>query len=100
MIKYKLKENAINIDSIHPMEDYLHSLGINKPQDFILLPPKEDELDPFLLINMDKCVRELHEGFTNNKSFFLQIDSDVDGMTSATIFYRFFKGYYPSSKIT
>ena len=82
------------------MEDYLHSLGINKPQDFILSPPKEDELDPFLLINMDKCVREVHEGFTNNKSFFLQIDSDVDGMTSATIFYRFFKGYYPSSKIT
>lgn len=99
MIKFKLKENAIDVTSEHPMEDYLKSLGINKPEDFILSPPKEDELDPFLLVNMDKCIKELHEGFINNKSFFLQVDSDVDGMTSATIFYRFFKGYYPQANI-
>lgn len=74
MIKFKLKENAIDVTSEHPMEDYLKSLGISKPEDFILPPPKEDELDPFLLVNMDKCIKELHDGFINNKKFFLQVD--------------------------
>lgn len=100
MLNIKLKDNAIATDAIRPMEYYLRSLGIDKPESFMLPPPKEDELDPFLLINMQRCVQELHRGFTTNKKFFLQVDSDVDGITSASIFYRFFKGYYPNCNIT
>lgn len=74
MLNIKLKDNAIAIDAIHPMEYYLRSLGIDKPESFMLPPPKEDELDPFLLINMQRCVQELHKGFTTNKKFFLQVD--------------------------
>ena len=99
MLKYKLKENAIPLNSSKPMEDYLRSLGIDKPDRFMIKPQPEDELDPFLLDNMEKCVVKLHEGFTANKKFFLQVDSDVDGITSSSIFYRFFKGYYPEANI-
>ena len=86
MLKYKLKENAIPLNSSKPMEDYLRSLGIDKPDRFMIKPQPEDELDPFLLDNMEKCVVKLHEGFTANKKFFLQVDSDVDGITSSSIF--------------
>lgn len=42
----------------------------------------------------------LHEGFTKNKNFFLQVDSDVDGYTSAAIFYNYFTTLYPTADIT
>lgn len=99
MIKYKLKENAIAPNALHPMESYLRSLGIDKPQSFMVAPSKDDELSPFLLDNIERCIQELYKGFKSNKKFFLQVDSDVDGITSSSIFYRFFKGYYPEANI-
>ena len=42
----------------------------------------------------------LHEGFTHNKHFFLQVDSDCDGMTSSAIFYNYFTTLYPTANIT
>ena len=99
MLQYKLKDKAINPQSTTPIADYLRSLGITKVSSFLGTPDAADELNPFLLKNMDRIVNELHYGFTNNKKFFLQVDSDVDGMTSSSIFYRFFKGYYPNANI-
>lgn len=99
MLEYKLKENAINIDSTSPIRDYLKSLGIEKIDSFLSTPPKEDELNPFELVNIKRCIYAIHNGFINNKKFFIQVDSDVDGITSASIFYRFFKGYYPNANI-
>ena len=99
MIKYKLKENAIAPNALRPMESYLRSLGIDKPQSFMVAPSKDDELSPFLLDNIERCIQELYNGFKSNKKFFLQVDSDVDGITSSSIFYRFFKGYYPEANI-
>lgn len=98
-MRYELKENSININSQNPIIDYLKSLGIKKPDHFLSEPPQSDELDPFLLSNMKTCLLELKKGFDNNKKFFLQVDSDVDGYTSATIFYRYFKLIYPDSDI-
>ena len=99
MLSFKLKENCIDPNSTQPIEDYLRSLGITKIESFLGIPPKEDELNPMLLDNMDKCITILHEGFENKKKFFIQVDSDVDGYTSASIFYRFFKGCYPEADI-
>ena len=101
MLKFKLKENCISTGSVRPMVDYLISLGI-KEQDvdsFLKAPRLTDELDPWLLDNMDKAVQLLHEGFENNKRFFLIVDCDVDGFTSASIFYRYFKLRYPNAQI-
>ena len=67
MLKYKLKENAIPLNSSKPMEDYLRSLGIDKPDRFMIKPQPEDELDPFLLDNMEKCVVKLQKVFSTSR---------------------------------
>lgn len=74
MIKYKLKENAIAPNALRPMESYLRSLGIDKPESFMTAPSKDDELSPYLLDNIERCVQELYKGFKSNKKFFLQVD--------------------------
>ena len=46
-----------------------------------------------------EAINELYKGFKEGKKFFLQVDSDVDGMTSSAIFYQFFKRLFPECKI-
>ena len=71
MIKYKIRKNAIDINSAHPIEDYLRSLGISEIDSFLDMPQEKDRLDPFLLDNMDKCINELHYAFENKMNIFL-----------------------------
>lgn len=101
MLRYKLKENCVNGTSQTPLKDYLISLGIKAENvdSFINCPKQEDELNPFLLSNITKAIELLREGFINDKQFFLIVDCDVDGFTSASIFYRYFKLRYPNCKI-
>ena len=102
MLKIKLKNNCVAADSTQPLKDYLISLGIAEANvDSILYGPKPgDELSPWLLDNMDKAIMLLHAGFENNKKFFIIVDCDVDGFTSASIFYRYFKLRYPESQMS
>lgn len=86
--------------STTPMEDYLRSLGISKVSSFLGEPEPNDELPPTLLNNIDRCVQTLQKGFVAKKNFLLIVDCDVDGYTSATIFYRYFKNLYPEVNIT
>lgn len=97
MLKYKLKHN--NLNNERSIIKYLNSFGIYNYNSFLNVPLQEDELNPFLLDNMEKTIDELHKGFTQGKKFFLQIDSDVDGYTSASIFYSFFTRLYPDANI-
>ena len=99
MIKYKLKDNCISPQSETPMIDYLHSLGINQVESFLGAPDYTDELSPRLLTNIGQCVKMLNKGFEENKNFLLIVDCDVDGYTSASIFYRYFKNIYPNINI-
>lgn len=96
---YKLKETPINLDSSNIIEDYLKSLGIEKVDSFLSEPSIYDEESYEGLERIHQLVDTLHEGFTNNQKFFMQIDSDVDGFTSASIFYRYFKDLYPAAEI-
>ena len=99
MLKYKLKENSIKINSETPMIDYLKSLGIENTDSFLRKPQPWEELSPYSLDNMDLAVSLLHEMFNENSPIYLQVDCDVDGYTSAAIFYRYFKSIYPSARI-
>jgi single-stranded-DNA-specific exonuclease len=100
MIKYKLKSNTIETFSFSYLGDYLKSLGIDNPDSFIKAPRVEDE-EPYInLDKIDEAVQSLYEGFKSNKKFFLQVDSDVDGYTSAAIFYAFFKRLFPEANIS
>ena len=49
---------------------------------------------------MQRMIDSLHKGFEEGKHFFLQVDSDTDGMTSAAIFYNYFTTLYPMADIT
>lgn len=96
---YKLKETPINLDSSNIIEDYLKSLGIEKTESFLSEPSIYDEESYKELKRVNELVDTLHEGFTTKQKFFMQIDSDVDGFTSASIFYRYFKDLYPAAEI-
>ena len=79
--------------------DYLHSLGIKDVDSFLYKPKPSDYESPWKLDYMQEMIDALHDGFINNKHFFLQVDSDCDGMTSAAIFYNYFTTLYPIAKI-
>ena len=98
--KYTLKKNPISATSDHYLSEYLRKLGIKKVKSFIDQPSRTDEDQPILLDNIDILTTELKYGFDNNYRFFLQVDSDADGYTSAAIFYNYFKKLYPNADIT
>ena len=81
MLKIKLKNNCVAADSTQPLRDYLISLGISPTNvDSILYGPRPgDELSPWLLDNMKKAIELLHEGFTQNKKFFITFHKDQCG---------------------
>jgi single-stranded-DNA-specific exonuclease len=97
--KYTLKKDPINIQSNNYLEDYLRKLGIKKVKSFTGAPSRTDEDQAILLDNIDTLTKELKYGFDNNYKFFLQVDSDADGYTSAAIFYNYFKKLYPNANI-
>lgn len=78
---------------------YLESLGITKINSFLYGPEEEDYESPFLLDNMEELIDGLHQAFINDKKFFIQVDSDCDGITSSAIFYNYFKELYPNAYI-
>lgn len=97
--KYTLKKDPININSSHYLSDYLRKLGIKKVKSFTDTPSRVDEEQPILLNNIDFVTRELNYGFRKKHKFFLQVDSDADGYTSAAIFYNYFKKLFPDADI-
>lgn len=99
MLKFKLNPKAIDINSKTPLEDYLRSLGIESPNEFLIRPQKSSEIDGSLLDGAVELVNILHSLFENNKKFFLVVDCDTDGFTSAAIFYNYFRCIYPQSDI-
>jgi single-stranded-DNA-specific exonuclease len=96
---YKLKSEPIKLDSDNFIADYLQTLGIHKIESFLNQPDKYDEEPYKNLENINEIIDAIHSGLINNKKFFIQIDSDVDGYTSAAIFYKYFKDLYPNVNI-
>lgn len=79
--------------------EYLNNLGITSVDSFLYKPKPSDYESPWKLKNIDSLIDVLKWGFENNKEFFIQVDSDVDGFTSAAIFYNYFKMLYPEAHI-
>jgi len=100
-INYTLKTNAIDGKSLNYVEDYLVACGIDREDvDSFLREPKESDKEPYSnLDNLDDLLEALHMGMLERKQFFLQVDSDADGVTSSAIFYNYFRTIFPESKI-
>ena len=95
----KFKNNNTFEPKMGASVDYLNSFGITEVDSFLYKPKPSDYENPWKLDYMQEMIDALHEGFENNKHFFLQVDSDVDGMTSSAIFYNYFTMLYPSADI-
>ena len=67
--------------------------GINKPEDInkFMNPSLDDLHDPFLLKDMDKAVDRIILAIAQKEKILIYGDYDVDGTTSSSILYRFFK---------
>ena len=99
-LRYKLKrDTSIDLNSRDYIGDYLKSIGIHSPTSFVERPRLEDQESFSKLDNINEAIEELYKGFKENKKFFLQVDSDVDGITSSAIFYSFFKRLFPDAEI-
>ena len=95
----KFKNNNTFEPVVGASVEYLKSLGITEIESFLYKPKPRDYESPWHLGNIDKLIDTLHEDFEQNKHFFIQVDSDTDGMTSAAIFYNYFTMLYPAAEI-
>lgn len=53
---------------------YLEKMGVTDINSFLYKPKPSDYESPWKLDNMQKMIDTLHEGFINNRHFFLQVD--------------------------
>lgn len=70
----KFKLNNTFSPAVGASIEYLHSLGIKEVDSFLYKPKPSDYESPWKLDYMQEMIDALHEGFTNNKHFFLQVD--------------------------
>lgn len=86
-----------NSDTI--IEEILNGRNIQNIDRF--LNPDSSELLPWSTIPRIKEGLDLiMEGLQSDKNFFLNIDSDVDGVTSGTIMYNWLQHYYEEKNIS
>ena len=101
MKQIKLKVNHLKRNTnISYIRQYLNTLGIEKIESFINQPDEEDELDPFLLLNMRSATKVAYDMLSNGCNVFVQVDSDTDGYTSSSILINYIKRRFPQVKIT
>lgn len=96
-----MKYTNLNSFTLTPgaMVRYLESLGVFKIDSFLYKPSPIDYESPWNLQNIDTLIDALHKHFTAGDEFFLQVDSDTDGYTSASEFYNYFTTLYPDARI-
>lgn len=91
-LKYKIEDNYI--------KNLLIKRGIKEEDlDKFLNPTDSNLLDPLLLDNMQLAVQMLNKHLYTNDPIDLVVDSDVDGFTSASIFYLYVKKINPNKNI-
>ena len=100
MKQIKLKVNHLKPHSnISYITQYLNNLGITSVSSFINQPQDNDALDPFKLVNMRNAVKVAYEILNKNSKIFIQVDSDVDGWSSASILINYIKRRFPFTRI-
>lgn len=104
MKQIKLKVNHLLRNTTQSyIEQYLGFLGI-APKDvnsFINVPLESDQDNPELLDNIEVAVKIAAQKFNEpNAHLFVQVDSDTDGFTSASIAIGYLKEKFPQLEIS
>ena len=101
MKEVKLKENYLNNGV--SLRNYLQACGIRAEDcdSFIYAPLGKDELSPLLLKNMEYAVHKAYDMLSDeNTIVFVQVDSDMDGWTSASELIQYINIRFPKIKLT
>ena len=98
--KGKVKETDLSKKlKISPeISQILNNRGINNEKDaeIFMNPSLEYLRDPFLMKDMDKAVKRIKKAIENNENIYIYGDYDVDGVSSTSILYIYFKSIdYP-----
>ena len=98
--KGKVKETDLSkkINISPEISQILNNRGINNEKDAeIFMNPSLEYLgDPFLMKDMDKAVKRIKKAIENNENIYIYGDYDVDGVSSTSILYIYFKSIgYP-----
>ncbi len=90
----KALAEALNIDTV--LSALLINRGINNYEDArLFFRPDELHLhDPFLMADMEKAVLRIEEAISAGEKILIYGDYDVDGTTSVSVVYSFFKKLY------
>lgn len=83
---------------INPMEVVLHNREIENVEEFLNVN-ENHTYNYFQLKNIEKAVNCLLTHLQNNNIIYIQIDSDFDGFSSASLLYNYIKLIYPKSNI-
>lgn len=70
----------------------LRSRGVTIDEDRFLNPQEEELLSPLTIPYVDKAAQLILKAMRENKTFFINVDSDTDGVMSGTIIYKWLKG--------
>ena len=90
-MKYNLIGNN-NYQSDNLLEEILHNRGVTDIDSFLNIT--DDVVpDPYVFTNMDKAVDLILSHIENNSTIGVIVDSDCDGITSASIIYNTIKFY-------
>ncbi len=97
-----MRVNLIN--EINPNYTATEQILINRgiPYDKInaYLNTTDSDINSFLdLNNMEAAVEMLFKHLKSNSSILIQVDSDVDGFTSAALLYNYLRANYPNARI-
>lgn len=96
----KLKENYLVNGA--KIKDYLQLCGIKADDcaSFLIAPKEADELDPILLLNMNVAAKTAFDLLSqDNTVVFVQVDSDMDGWTSASELIQYINYRFPNIKV-
>ena len=85
-MRYELINN--NIENKKVLDIVLNNRNINNDQVKKLLNANEFE-NPFKLYGINEAVKQFKQEILKNNNILIISDSDVDGMCSSTMFYRF-----------
>ena len=90
----KKEKTNDNIKGLSPvLLKILSKRGYNKEEEIksFLYGTLDDLNDPFLLTDMEKAVSRILRAIKNDEKIIIFGDYDVDGITSTTLLYRYFK---------
>lgn len=97
-MKYKLKWDLPH-DPTTCLGWLLAARGIDDPEGYVKAGP-ENELDPYLLDNIEDAAKLLLKHLKNDSKMLLIIDADNDGYSSSAMLYNYIKDFYPNSNLS